>query len=103
MEPPALVFGDVITLAVSNYQGWVSNDGNTNVFAVDSAHVTSAFGHSRTYYVEKGKANFMRLAHNWTGPLWHRLCRCLGLFGSHVFATEQENSNFEGQGFMFIL
>ena len=45
---------------MSNYQGWVSNDGNTNVFAVDSAHVTSAFGHSRTYYVEKGKANFMR-------------------------------------------
>lgn len=95
----SISFGDVITLAVSNYQGWVSNDGNTNVFAVDSAHVTSAFGHSRTYYVEKGKSKFYALAHNWTDHYGTGYADVWGSLVAMYSPTEQENSNFEGQGF----
>lgn len=95
----SISFGDVITLAVSNNQGWETNDGNTNVFAVDSAHLTSAFGHSRTYSVEKGKSKFYAVAQNWTDRYGTGYADVWGSLVAMYEPAEDENADFEGQGF----
>ena len=95
----SISYGDVITLAVSNSHNWESNDGNTGVFAVDSAHLTSAFGHSRTYSVEKGKNKFYAMAHNWIDRYGTGFADIKGSLVAMYSPSEDGNSDFEGQGF----
>lgn len=91
--------GDVITLGTHYYPIWQTNDGNTNVYALDSAHLQSGFGINRTFDLPKGKSTFYAVAQNWTDKKGDGYADVKGKLTVMYEPEDNEGKNFEGSGF----
>ena len=57
--------GDRIILAASDMPGWLPNDGNTGVEAIDNDYNTWSFSHTRAYSVGPGTHTFYAIGQNY--------------------------------------
>ncbi len=91
--------GDVITFGTHYYPIWQTNDGNTNVYALDSAHLESGFGINRTFDLPKGKSTFYAVAQNWTDKKGDGYADIKGKLTVMYEPVENEEKNFWGKGY----
>ncbi len=91
--------GDVITFGTHYYPIWQTNDGNTNVYALDSAHLESGFGINRTFDLPKGKSTFYAVAQNWTDKKGDGYADIKGKLTVMYEPEDNNGNNFVGNGF----
>ncbi len=92
--------GDRIIVAASNYDGWVTNDGNLGLYTYDTTYNVQSFSHERVYDVINGNQSFYAVAHNFVDTDGNGIASIHGNLTVTFYPDTAEGENFRGTGIL---